>query len=141
MKTLFTIVILLALAGCATDSGDANKDRAGRVTNAALSIIGQAVATTLVSTITNASTGERDGDKVNHAHSAVQGLYANLGASVNSNNIAKIINAWSGNELTPVAEVAKVKVAEVEANVGPLTAPESRSIVGTIASAMAAKIK
>lgn len=127
--------------GCATDSGDANKDRAGRVTNAALSIIGKAVADTLVSTITNAATGERDGEKVDLAHSAVQGLYVNLGASLNSNNIAKVINAWSGNELTPVAEVAKDKVAEVEGKVGTLTPSESRSIVGTIASAIAAKIK
>lgn len=136
MKSLFAIIAIIAitalLSSCATDTGDVTKDRRDRVTNAILSAVGKAVASAAVSTLTNAATQQMNGSKVDLAQAASQGLWTNVGSIANSDSLEKVINAWSGGAIKPIAAVAAQKFNEAH----PVTPEDKKQVVATIANAI-----
>lgn len=131
MKSLILVIVAaISLIGCATDTGDAAKDRRGRVTNAVLESIASAVGKVAISTLTNAATQQMSGGKVDLASAASQGLWTNATSIVDSNTVAKIVNAWSDDSIKPVAAIAAQKFAEVN----PQTPAEKVAVVNAIAT-------
>ncbi len=140
-SNLHLVLVAFLFIGCATDTGNVSTDRRGRVTNAILKELGNAVGSVLESSLKNVATDAISGQKVDMAQALTQGLYANMGTIISAEGIGNIMNAWSGNELKPVAAIAVDKVNDLVKQTGPLTPVESRVIMSTIASAVAEKIK
>lgn len=133
------LIIVLLVTGCATNTGDETKDRRGRVTNAVLENIAKAVGQVALSTLTNAATQQLNGNKVDLAQAASEGLWKNAGTIVDSNSLTNVINAWSGGAIKPVAAVAAQKFEEAK----PVTPAEKAAVVNTIAASIskAAEVK
>lgn len=123
---------LALLPSCATDTGNVSKDRAGRVTNAVLESGAQFVGRVALATLQNAAQGAFDGGKVDLAHSAAEGLWAQAPSIVSSADVQRVVNAWSGNQLDTVAAAAAA--AYRQAN--PQTPAERAKVVDALAGSV-----
>ena len=119
------------LAGCATDTGNPSKDRAGRVTNAILTDVAKSVGKAAFDELT------AQGDNSGPGHSAAQGLWVDglTKASViliSSGTLSDIINAWSGSDMPSTASAA----AKAFTLAAPVTVADQQAVISTIATAI-----
>lgn len=105
MKTL--LLPFLLLASCATDTGNVQKDQAGRVTNAVLAVGAKAIGAFAMSTISNAVAQQAGGKNVNWNAAASQGLWSAAPTLLSSDDVNNVISAWAG----PAAPVITKAVA------------------------------
>jgi hypothetical protein len=125
-------LVLFGLPGCATNTGNPSKDRAGRVTNATLSALGDAVAGFAGNTLVAMASQELSSGGIDMASAASAGLYASAPSVVNSKDIENIINAWSGNTLPTIATKAAQKFAVAR----PITPADKIAVTNAIAAAL-----
>lgn len=132
MKTQTIILAIAALlfSSCATNTGNPSKDRAGRVTNAALTIAGKALASSLWQSI---ATGN-EGQKLDLAQSASEGLWRAGAEVVTSDNLKTLVNAWSGGKIPAVATTAATQFAKLN----PQTTAERIAVVNEFARVISA---
>lgn len=120
------------LPSCSTTTGDASKDRAGRVTNAVLETTGAFVGRVALATLTNAAETYANGGKIDMAHAAADGLWTQAPTIVSSADVQKIVNAWSGNQLDTVAAASAAAYRQA----APQTPAERTAVVNTIAGSL-----
>lgn len=100
------LALLMALAGCATNSTDPAANARGRAANQALSEAGRVLGSIAVSTLFNVAQQEAAGNKADYASAASAGLWSNAQSIVSSGAIERIINAYSAKRLPATAAVA-----------------------------------
>lgn len=137
LQLLIVIALGWLFTGCATDTGDPKKDRAGRVTNVVLTDIAKAVGKAAFAEL---SAGF--GDPA-HADAAAAGLWTEglhqAGSElISSNTVRDIINAYSGDGHTSGSDLAATAATAQWAfqAAAPKTLAEQKSVIATIASAI-----
>jgi hypothetical protein len=130
LPLILALFIPAYFLGCATNTGDATKDRNGRVTNAILQVAGRDAVNIALTAIANQAATGFTGD---WASSAEQGLWSNMGNIVNSSDCKKVLDAWSPN--TPVTNI---QLAGVIDSTAPTTIGQIQTTVATIATSIEA---
>lgn len=125
MKIIAAILALCLLSGCATNTGDAAKDQRGRVTNAVLAEVFNAVVRAGVSAGGSALAGRNGQDAAHAAFIAA--------AQINGTEVLdRILVAYAGPQVQPVADAAMAQIAKVN----PRTASDKVAVLNTIGAAI-----
>jgi len=119
---------LFGSMGCATNTGNAAQDRAGRVTNATLSILGRDVGKIALNALANEAT---TGFSSDWASSLEAGAYSAMGSVVTSSDLQQLLDAW--NPAAPTVNEA-IMQSVVSTTAGTVT-PD---VVATVAKAVEA---
>ena len=123
---------VLWLPGCATDTGDAAKDRRGRVTNEVLLTVGKFAGKIVLSSAANALTQRAAGLQIDYAEAAQQGLWSNVDTILTSDDLARVVRAYAGPAL-PGADTA---LGAQFAAVAPQTAADRHRVIEALAGGM-----
>ena len=118
------LIPVLLLAGCDTlPTGNASRDRRNRVANALLQIGVKSLGNFAVNTLKTVVSEQAHGEKIDFADAAAQGAWASAASVLNSADVERVINAWSGQQLPEVAAAAATQYQHAVANgVAPETA-------------------
>lgn len=133
LVALLMIPVVLFSSCSTTPTGNAVIDRRNRVANALLQVAAKSIGTFAVNTLKNVVAEQMSGDRINFADAAAAGAWASASTVVNSSDVARVINAWSGNQLPTVAQAA---AAEYEFAVS--SGVPSSSAMSAIASTISA---
>lgn len=120
------------LPSCSTSTGDAAKDRAGRVTNATLQSAADFTGRVALATLTSAAQSAAGGQKIDLAHSAAAGLWSQSTSIASSADVQRVVSAWSGDQLGTVADASAAAYRQAD----PRTAPERTAVVNALAGAL-----
>lgn len=99
------------LNGCATDTGVASKDRAGRVTNAVLQDAVKAIGSFAVASISNAVAQQTSTGKIDWNASASQGLWSSVPSLLSSDDVNNVIAAWAGPQAPAITKAIAPELA------------------------------
>lgn len=130
--TMFMLVFcstFFLLASCSTTGTGTGST----VTSAVLNEIRRDVTAVALATLRDAATKSMNGEKVDLGQAATAGLYAQGFAILTSDKLERLINAWSGDKIEPVAVIAAQKFDEA----APRTAGERQAVVTAIAEGIA----
>lgn len=137
MKSLMLLAVVtlasICLPGCATDTGNAKKDTAGRVANTLLAegvqVLGQFAVNKLHDAATQDVTRNGGGQTVSAADSLDNQTVA--GGYITPQMVMNVINAWSGNGALSTTAIAAAKEQNVaiQNGVDPTKAAEAVSKV------------
>lgn len=125
MKYLILLLVCATFVSCKTDTGDAKKDTAGRVTNAALSEVFNSVLQAGLQYGTQSLTGQNGQD-------AAKSIFENVAVINGPEAIEHIMQAYAGPEVAPIAEVASSQLAKIN----PQTDADRVLIIQTIGAAV-----
>lgn len=132
---LITGICLLAtllFPACSTSTGNAKKDRASRVTNAVLESAAGLAERVAVDTLVNSAGAALNGDKIDLAHAAAQGLWQEAPSVVNAADVQKIVNAWTGDDMKVVAAATAAAYRQAD----PQTPADKTIVVNRLAQAL-----
>lgn len=128
------------MVGCATNTGDPVKDARGRATNQALveaaTVLGNFAANSLYA----AAQQEMQTGKVDWGNAATTGLYANSTSILNSGQIQRVVNAYTGNNLPQTAQAAATAFNSSNADPNAKTQAIA-AVISTAAGAPPANVK
>lgn len=117
----FAVSAGLILTACSSAS------RSGRVTNAVLMTVGKFAGRVVLSSVANAANEKMAGRTIDMSHSLSAGLYANSESAITSDDISRIVAAWSGG-----AVPAQPLAGEFE-GLGTLSAADRKAVVSAMA--------
>ena len=137
ISALVLLFVMLLIPGCATNTGNAKRDRAGRVTNAVLADVGDAVVSYATATLVQMVEQSADGKSIDMASAASQGLYTSAPGINVADDVSRVIDAWSGHTLPGVSAQAAQSFALAD----PQTPSDKAAIVNTIAASLSQAAK
>lgn len=127
-SVLLAVLLVGELAGCATNTGNASKDRAGRVTNEVLLTAGRVIGSGAVSAISDGVQQAVGGKHWDWSASASHGLWTASTSLATSDELRRLVDAFSGPQAAAIKDAIEV----------PLAFAESPQEVRAIAAATAA---
>ena len=120
-------VLLLIFAGCATDTGNVGKDRAGRITNVALTHAANDAVKIATSALLNEASSGFSSD---FGNSLAEGTYSNLGNIITPASLEDYANAWN-----PAAPAVNSQLAGLVSAAHPQTSAEVQAVSTTVVAA------
>lgn len=118
MKNFSTplIVATLAFVSCSTNTGDPNKDRNGRVTNALLANAESTLGSALLSSFGSVINQEMTTGNVDWMAAGAQGLNTVSANVITSAGVERVVNAWTGGKAPDTAAAARSTFAKATLN-------------------------
>ena len=110
----YLALLALLLTSCATDTGNAEKDRRGRTANAVLETAVRAIGRFSVSAIQNAVAQKMSGADVDWNAAASQGLWTTAPTLVSSADVNRAVEAWAGPQAPAIKSAIAPQLAAAQ---------------------------
>lgn len=121
------LLLVLLLAGCATDTLDVKANARNRAINQALSEAGSVLGRAATQTLFDVARAELSGSKIDYGQAAAAGLWANVNVADTGAAIQRIVSAYSGGKAPQTAAAAAQAVT-------PTITPETINAVAAVIS-------